>query len=294
MCSPCVRSRSSRTFREPMGNSLVLLQAVRDLFPVWDVSAEQALRAWILSMPSLLRARLDALSLDELQQLSGASPPPPATATVMTQTVRLFMPRSTARSLTSFDTMEPQNSMFTSTEATTSTAAILSVFGNAQASLSAPPRPSFAVAMAQQPATQPCSAAPRPVFAATQPCSAAPRPVFAATQPCSAAPRPVFAATQPCSAAPRPTLAFSQPGLAAVRRSLVSQRSLVYAPLPTTELSPLSPAWAPQFLPGPALPTGPVPVLPPLPAEPAPPSPMSLEEEELLLEVEEEQESTQL
>ena len=232
MCSPCVRSRSSRTFREPMGNSLVLLQAIRDLFPVWDVSAEQALRAWILSMPSLLRARLDALSLDELQQLSGASPSPPATATVMTQTVRLFMPRSTARSLTSFDTTEPQNSMFTSTEATTSTAAILSVFGNAQASLSAPPRPRFAVATAQQPASQPCSAAPRPVFAATQ----------------------------PCSAAPRPTFAFSQPGLAAVRRSLVSQRSLVYAPLPTTELSPLSPAWAPQFLPGPALPTGPVPV----------------------------------
>ena len=259
-----MRSRSSKTFREPMGNSLVLLQAIRDLFPVWDVSAEQALRAWILSMPSLLRARLDALSLDELQQLSGASPPPPAT--VMTQTVRLFMPRSTARSLTSFDTTEPQNSMFTSTEATTSTAAILGVFGNAQASLSAPPRPSFAVATAQQPASQPCSAAPRPVFAATQ----------------------------PCSAAPRPTFAFSQPGLAAVRRSLVSQRSLVYAPLPTTELSPLSPAWAPQFLPGPALPTGPVPVLPPLPAEPAPPSPMSLEEEELLLEVEEEQESTQL
>ena len=266
MCSPCVRSRSSKTFREPMGNSLVLLQAIRDLFPVWDVSAEQALRAWILSMPSLLRARLDALSLDELQQLSGASPPSPATATVMTQTVRLFMPRSTARSLTSFDTTEPQNSMFTSTEATTSTAAILSVFGNAQASLSAPPRPSFAVITAQQPASQPCSAAPRPVFAATQ----------------------------PCSAAPQPTFAFSQPGLAAVRRSLVSQRSLVYAPLPTTELSPLSPAWAPQFLPGPALPTGPVPVLPALPAEPAPPSPMSLEEEELLLEVEEEQESTQL
>ena len=280
MCSPCVRSRSSKTFREPMGNSLVLLQAIRDLFPVWDVSAEQALRAWILSMPSLLRARLDALSLDELQQLSGASPPPPATATVMTQTVRLFMPRSTARSLTSFDTTEPQNSMFTSTEATTSTASILSVFGNAQASLSAPPRPSFAVATAQQPASQPCSVAPRPVFAATQPCSAASRPVFAATQPCSAASRPTFAA--------------SQPGLAAVRRSLVSQRNLVYAPLPTTELSPLSPAWAPQFLPGPALPTGPVPVLPPLPAEPAPPSPMSLEEEELLLEVEEEQESTQL
>ena len=124
MCSPCVRSRSSKTFREPMGNSLVLLQAIRDLFPVWDVSAEQALRAWILSMPSFLRARLDALSPDELQQLSGASPPPPATATVMTQTVRLFMPRSTARSLTSFDTTEPQNSMFTSTEATTSTASI--------------------------------------------------------------------------------------------------------------------------------------------------------------------------
>ena len=109
---------------EPMGNSLVLLQAIRDLFPVWDASAEQALRAWILSMPSLLRARLDALSLDELQQLSGASPPPPATATVMTQTVRLFMPRSTARSLTSFDTTEPQNSMFTSTAATSSTASI--------------------------------------------------------------------------------------------------------------------------------------------------------------------------
>ena len=282
MCSPCVRSRSLKTFCEPMGNSLVLLQAIRDLFPVWDVSAEQALRAWILRMPSLIRARLDALSLDELQQLSGASPP--ATATVYTQTVRLFMPRSSALSLTSFDTTEPQNSMFTSTEATSSTASILSVFGNAQASLSAPPRPSFAVATAQQPASQPCSAAPRPVFAASQP----------APQSCSAAPRPVFAALQPCSVVLRPTFTASQPGLAAVRRSLVSQRSLVYAPLPTAELSPLSPAWAPQFLPGPALPTGPVAVLPPLPAEPAHPSPMSLEEEYLLLEVEEEQESTKL
>ena len=169
MCSPCVRSRSLvKTFREPMGNSLVLLQAIRDLFPVWDVSAEQALRAWILSMPSLIQARLDALSLDELQQLSGASPPPPATA--YTQTVRLFMPRSPARSLlTSFDTTEPQHSMFTSTEATSSTASILSVFGNAHASLSAPPRPSFAVAAALL----------RPVFAASQP----------APQPCSATPR---------------------------------------------------------------------------------------------------------
>ena len=137
MCSPCVRSRSLvKTFREPMGNSLVLLQAIRDLFPVWDVSAEQALRAWILSMPSSIRARLEALSLDELQQLSGASPPP-----AYTQTVRLFMPRSPARSLlTSFDTTEPQHNVFTSTEATSSTASILSVFGNAQASLSAPPR----------------------------------------------------------------------------------------------------------------------------------------------------------
>ena len=170
MCSPCVRSRSLvKTFREPMGNSLVLLQAIRDLFPVWDVSAEQALRAWILSMPCSIRARLDALSLDELQQLSGASPPP-ATATVYTQTVRLFMPRSSARSLTSFDTTEPQNSVFTSTEATSSTASILSVFGNAQASLSAPPRPSFAVATA-------CSAAlfrrPAACFRGFSACSAA-------------------------------------------------------------------------------------------------------------------------
>ena len=189
MCSPCVRSRTPvKTFRKPMGNSLVLLQAIRDLFPSWDVSAEQALRAWILSMPSSIRARLDVLSLEELQQLSGASPPPPATATVYTQTVRLFMPRSPARSLlTSFDTTEPQHSVFTTTEATSSTASMLSVFGNAQASLSAPPRPSFAVTAAQQP-------------------------------------RP---------AAPRPTFAASQPGLAAVRRSLVSQRSLVFAPHPT-------------------------------------------------------------
>ena len=176
-----------------------------------------------------------------------------------------------ARSLlTSFDTTEPQHSVFTSTEATSSTVSMLSVFGNAQASLSAPPWPNFAVATAQQPAPQPCSAALRPVFTASQP------------------------VPQPCSAAPRPTFAASQPGLAAVRRSLVSQRSLVHAPLPTAELSPLSPAWAPQFLPGPALPTGPVAVLPPLPAEPAHPSPMSLEEEELLLEVEEGQESTKL
>ena len=89
MCSPCVKRRSPvKTFREPMGNSLVLLQAIQDLFPSRDISAEQALRAWIVSMPSSIRARLDGLPLEELQQLSGASPPPPASATVYTQTVR--------------------------------------------------------------------------------------------------------------------------------------------------------------------------------------------------------------
>ena len=111
MCSPCIKKRSPvKTFREPMGNSLVLLQAIRDLFPSWDISAEQALRAWVLSMPSSIRARLDGLSLEELQQLSGAAPP---SATVYTQTVRLFMPRSPASSLlASFDTTEPQHSHY--------------------------------------------------------------------------------------------------------------------------------------------------------------------------------------
>ena len=152
MCSPCVKKRSPvKTFPEPMGNSLVLLQALRDLSPSWDISAEQAFRAWVLSMPSSIRARLDGLSLEELQQLSGASPPPPASSTVYTQTVRLFRPRSPARSLlTSFDTTESQHSVFTTIQAM-STASLISVFGNAQASLSATPRPSFAVAAAPQP-----------------------------------------------------------------------------------------------------------------------------------------------
>ena len=111
------------------------------------------------------------------------------------------------------------------------------------------------------------------------------------------------AVSQPAPVATQPGLAVPQPGLAAVRRSLAaSQRSLDAAPQPSlpsaAQQPPLSTAWAQsvwpdpaaQFLPG----LGPVAVLPPMPAEPAPPSPMSLEEEDILLVVEEGQESTRL
>ena len=274
MCSLCVRRRSPvKTFREPMGNSLVLLQAICDLFPVWDVSAEQTLRAWILSMPSSIRARLDALSLDELQQLSVASPP--ATATVYTQTVRFFMPRPLVLS-SRLSTLQSHNTACSPPQRRLRRQhRYLAFLGT--------PRPLFLLRRGQvSPSRQPSSLFRRPAacFRSFSACSAA---LFRHPAACFRGFAALFR---------RP--AASQSGLAAVRRSLVSQRSLVYAPLPTAELSPLSPAWAPQFLPGPALPTGPVAVLPPLPAEPAPPSPMSLEEEDLLLEVEEGQESTKL
>ena len=116
MCAPCVKKRSPvKAFREPLGNSLVLFQALRALFPSWDVASEQALRSWVLSIPSTIRTRLDGLSLEELHELSGwsSSPPPPATSSVYTQTVRLFMPRAPARALLiSFDTTAPQPSVF--------------------------------------------------------------------------------------------------------------------------------------------------------------------------------------
>ena len=156
-----------------------------------------------------------------------------------------------------FDPTLPQPSVFSTAQPTSSTASLHSVFANAQFSHSAALPLSFAVAV-----------------------------------------------SQPAPVAPQPGLTVPQPGLAAVRRSLAaSQRSLVVAPQPSlpsaAQQPPLSPAWAqsvwpdpaPQLLPGPV---GPVAVFPPLPAEPAPPSPMSLEEEDLLLVVEEGQESSRL
>ena len=207
-----------KTFREPMGNSLVLLQAIRDLFPAWDVSAEQALRAWILSMlifdsgtfGRFVSGRVATTQWCVSGDCDGLYTDRPTLHASLTLSSRLLTLQSHNTACSPPQRRQRRCLAFLGT-----------------------PRPLFLLRRGQVlPSRQPSSLLR----------SLAPRPVFAASQP----------ALQPCPAAPRPTFAASQPGLAAVRRSLVSQRSLVYAPLPTAELSPLSPAWAPQFLPGPA------------------------------------------
>ena len=55
---------------------LLLFHALRALFASWGATSEQALRAWILSMPANIKTRLVDLSFEELQQFSGSVPLP--------------------------------------------------------------------------------------------------------------------------------------------------------------------------------------------------------------------------
>ena len=44
MCAPCVKKHSPvMAFREPLGNSLVLFQALRALFPSWDIAGSSVM-----------------------------------------------------------------------------------------------------------------------------------------------------------------------------------------------------------------------------------------------------------
>ena len=65
MCAPCFKRRrapqKTPQFREPIGNSMILCRAIRELFPSWSLANDQALRSWILSMPASIRGRLDLL-----------------------------------------------------------------------------------------------------------------------------------------------------------------------------------------------------------------------------------------
>ena len=71
MCEPCKRKRSPAKvpqFREPIGNSMILCRALRELFPVWSAANGQALRSWIISMPASIRGRLHLLPEEHLRQ----------------------------------------------------------------------------------------------------------------------------------------------------------------------------------------------------------------------------------
>ena len=98
MCAPCVKRRRSPQkmpqFREPIGNSMILCRAIRELFPSWSLADGQALRSWILSMPASIRGRLDLLPEEYLRQFCAAPPPLPSVASVRTQTIRLCMPHA--------------------------------------------------------------------------------------------------------------------------------------------------------------------------------------------------------
>ena len=95
MCAPCFKRRrtpqKTPQFREPIGNSMILCRAIRELFPSWSLANDQALRSWILSMPASIRGRLDLLPEEYLRQFCAAPPPLPSVASVRTQTIRLCM-----------------------------------------------------------------------------------------------------------------------------------------------------------------------------------------------------------
>ena len=95
MCAPCIKRRRSTQktpqFREPIGNSMILCRAIRELLPSWSLADGQALRSWILSMPASIRGRLDLLPEEYLRQFCAAPPPLPS---VRTQTIRLCMPHA--------------------------------------------------------------------------------------------------------------------------------------------------------------------------------------------------------
>ena len=98
MCAPCFKRRrtpqKTPQFREPIGNSMILCHAIRELFPSWSLANDQALRSWILSMPASIRGRLDLLPEEYLRQFCAAPPPLPSVASVRTQTIRLCMPHA--------------------------------------------------------------------------------------------------------------------------------------------------------------------------------------------------------
>ena len=98
MCAPCIKRRRSPQkllqFREPIGNSMILCRALRELFPSWSLAVGQALRSWILSMPASIRGRLDLLPEEYLRQFCAAPPPLPSVAFARTQTMRLCMPHA--------------------------------------------------------------------------------------------------------------------------------------------------------------------------------------------------------
>ena len=109
MCAPCIKRRRSPQklpqFREPIGNSMILCRALRELFPSWSLADGQALRSWILSMPASIRGRLALLPEEYLRQFCAAPPPLPSVASARTQTMRLCMPHAPRATLSAWSRM---------------------------------------------------------------------------------------------------------------------------------------------------------------------------------------------
>ena len=64
----CLKMQSPvKTFKEPLGNSLILFHELLTLFASWNATSEICGYSWILSMPATIRTRLDDLSLSLYQ-----------------------------------------------------------------------------------------------------------------------------------------------------------------------------------------------------------------------------------
>ena len=96
MCAPCFKRKrapqKTPQFREPIGNSMILCRAIRELFPSWSLANDQAPRSRILSMPASIRGRLDLLPEEYLQQFCAAPPPLPSVASADKEAVSAAAP----------------------------------------------------------------------------------------------------------------------------------------------------------------------------------------------------------
>ena len=87
MLSPSKRS-SAAPAREPLGNSHLLMLAIRAIYGAhWRAAHNNALRAFILSLPAVLRHSLDELPEGQIRQFCRVPGVAPPVSSVRTQTV---------------------------------------------------------------------------------------------------------------------------------------------------------------------------------------------------------------
>ena len=153
MLSPSKRS-SAAPAREPLGNSHLLMLAIRAIYGAhWRAAHNNALRAFILSLPAVLRHSLDELPEGQIRQFCRVPGVAPPVSSVRTQTVN--------DSYANVAASQPQAD------------------------------PLLGAVQPLGAAQQPLGAAQQPLGAAQQPLGAAQQPLGAAQQPLGAAPPPL-------------------------------------------------------------------------------------------------------